>query len=233
MPRYRLLIPLSAAFFCLVAFTTLSLHIRSQEHHAVRVHLEEIASNLQYNLTERVEINLAGLERMAGRWIRAGGTDQAEWRADAVDFVADHAELRAVQWASPDFLIEWVEPLEGNEAVVGLDILFEEYRAGAVMQAFNTRQPNNSTAIEFVQGGSSFLTYFPLFEGDRFDGLIVGVFDAANMVASGLPQDYSNTIAIRVSEAGEPIHEEGTPVRRQLTAERTVALPGSVWTVNL
>lgn len=233
MPRYRLLIPLSAAFFCLVAFTALSLHVRSQEHYAVRVHLEEIASNLQYNMAERVDMSLSGLERMAERWVRAGGTAQTEWRADALEFIADHSELRSVQWANPDFVLEWVEPLAGNEAVLGLDILFEEYRAQAVMQAVNTRRPNNSAAIQFIQGGSGFLGYFPLFDGDRFDGLIVGVFDAANMVATSLPEDYSDTVAIQVSEAGEPIHEVGTPVSLQLTAERTVALPGSVWTVNL
>lgn len=233
MPRYRLLIPLSAALFCVIVFTSLSLHVRSQEHYAVRVHLEEIATNLQYNLTERVEMNLNGLERMAERWIRVGGTDQTEWRADALDYVGDHAELRSVQWANPDFVLEWVEPVAGNEAVIGLDILFEEFRARAVMQAVNSRRANNSAAIDFIQGGTGFLAYFPLYDGDRFDGLIVGVFDAANMVAAGLPEDYADYVAIQVSEGGGLIHQAGTPVSLQLTAERTVALPGSVWTVNL
>jgi|GEM_PF-2442277 len=233
MPRYRLLIPLSAAFFCLVVFTALSLHVRSQEHYAVRVHLEEIAASLQFNLTERVEINLAGLERMANRWIRAGGTDQSEWRADALNYVDDHNELRSVQWANPDFTLEWVEPVAGNEAVIGLDILFEESRARAVMQAVNSRRANNSAAIDFIQGGTGFLAYFPLFDGDSFDGLIVGVFDAANMVAAGLPGEYVDYVAIRVNEAGELIHESGTPVSLRLEAQRTVALPGSVWTVSL
>ena len=170
MPRYRLFLPLSAALFCLVIFTAVSLHIRSQEHYAVRVHLQEIAANLQYNLAERVEFNLDGLERMAGRWVREGGTEESEWRADARSFVGDTSELRAVQWANPDFRLEWVEPAVGNEAIVGLDILFEDYRARAVMRAVNTRQPNNSAAIDLVQGGTGFLGYFPLFTGERFDG---------------------------------------------------------------
>ena len=200
MPRYRLLIPLSAALFCVIVFTSLSLHVRSQEHYAVRVHLEEIATNLQYNLTERVEMNLNGLERMAERWIRVGGTDQTEWRADALDYVGDHAELRSVQWANPDFVLEWVEPVAGNEAVIGLDILFEEFRARAVMQAVNSRRANNSAAIDFIQGGTGFLAYFPLYDGDRFDGLIVGVFDAANMVAAGLPQPMAECMAGRMAD---------------------------------
>ena len=87
MPRYRLLIPLSAALFSLLIFTALSLHIRSQEHYAVRVHLEEISTNLRYNLAERVAMDLAGLERMANRWVRADGLDEAEWRADAQAYV--------------------------------------------------------------------------------------------------------------------------------------------------
>ncbi|WP_291844997.1 ATP-binding protein [Maricaulis sp.] len=233
MPRYRLLIPLSAALFCLLVFTALSLHIRSQEHYAVRVHLEEISTNLQYNLTERVDRDLTGLERMASRWVRSGGTDEAEWRADAMAYVTDNAELRSVQWANPAFRLEWVEPLEGNEAVLGLDILFEEYRARAVLQAVNTRRPNNSAAIHFLQGGTGFLAYFPLFLEDRFDGLIVGVFDVANMIAAGLPESYSDYVAIRVNEAGEPIAELGTPTSGRIVSTRTVELPGSVWTVEV
>lgn len=233
MPRYRLLLPLLAALFCLVIFTFLALHMRSQEHYAVRVHLQEIATNLQYNLTERVEINLDGLDRMAGRWVRQGGAEQSEWRADARAYVEDNRELRAVQWANPDFRLEWVEPLAGNETVVGLDILFEEYRARAVMRAVNTRQPNNSAAIHFVQGGTGFLGYFPLFIDERFDGLIVGVFDVAGMVSGGLPEDYADYVAIRVTEAGNVIHEAGIPVSEQLNTTRTVELPGSVWTVEI
>ena len=233
MPRYRLFLPLSAALFCLVIFTAVSLHIRSQEHYAVRVHLQEIAANLQYNLAERVEFNLDGLERMAGRWVREGGTEESEWRADARSFVGDTSELRAVQWANPDFRLEWVEPAVGNEAIVGLDILFEDYRARAVMRAVNTRQPNNSAAIDLVQGGTGFLGYFPLFTGERFDGLIVGVFDVAGMIRNGLPQDSADHVAIRVTEGGNLIHEFGIPVSERLNARRTVALPGSVWTVEI
>ncbi|OLF73879.1 hypothetical protein AWH62_06895 [Maricaulis sp. W15] len=233
MPRYRLLIPLSAALFCLVVFTVLSLHVRSQEHYAVRVHLEEISTNLQYNLAERVDMDIAGLQRLADRWVRAGGTVEADWRADARAYVNDTAELRAVQWANPEFRLEWIEPLTGNEAALGLDILFEEYRARAVMQAVDTRRPNNSAAIHFVQGGTGFLAYFPLFVDGQFDGLIVGVFDVANMVSAGLPESYTDYIAIRVNEAGDTIASLGTPISNRIVSTHSVELPGSVWTVEV
>ena len=233
MPRYRLLIPLSAALFSLLIFTALSLHIRSQEHYAVRVHLEEISTNLRYNLAERVAMDLAGLERMANRWVRADGLDEAEWRADAQAYVHDTVELRSVQWANPDFRLAWIEPLAGNEAALGLDILFEEFRARAVMQAVNARRANNSAAIHFVQGGTGFLAYFPLFVGDRFDGLIVGVFDVANMISAALPESYADYVAIQVSEGGTPIAALGTRVTDRIVTTRTVELPGSVWTLEV
>lgn len=103
MDRLRSFLPLLAGLACLSAFTALALQIRSQERHAVRVRLEEMATNTAFNLTDRVNTDLAALERMAGRWIAAGRTEETAWRSDARAYVADQPELQAIQWANPEY----------------------------------------------------------------------------------------------------------------------------------
>ena len=233
MKRFAFLTPLLAGFACLTVFAALAWQAQSRQEHAVRVHLDEIAANLQFNLSRRVDGSLATLDRMAARWIRAGGLDEAEWRADAADFIADHPELRAVQWANPDYRLEWIEPLAGNEAVLGLNILFDDYRASAVLRAVNSRELNNSKAINLVQGGTGLLTYFPLFVGEEFQGLIVGVFNVGALVNEALPDDYARFAAIELEEDGATIHTSGEAAVSDLLVQREVTLPGSSWTVSL
>ncbi|WP_203291914.1 ATP-binding protein [Maricaulis parjimensis] len=233
MTRIRPFFPLIAGLACLAAFSALAWQMRAQERYAVRVHLEEIATNIRFNLADRVGDNLASLERMADRWMMSGGMTEDRWRVDAGAYVADQPELQAVQWANPDYRLAWIEPLEGNERVLGLDILFEPYRAQAVMEAVNNRRTNSSAAISLVQGGSGFLTYFPLFVEEEFDGLLVGVFNIDTLVQTSIPDVYPEYIAIVVGEAGNPIQTTGTPATTDISAHRTVELPGSVWTLDL
>ena len=233
MDRLRSILPLLAGLACLSAFTALALQIRSQERHAVRVRLEEMATNTAFNLTDRVNTDLAALERMAGRWIAAGRTEETAWRSDARAYVADQPELQAIQWANPEYRLAWVEPEAGNERVLGLDILFEEYRAQAVMEAVNNRRMNTSAAIDLLQGGSGFLTYFPLYTENGFDGLIVGVFNIPALVDTSLPPDYRSIAVLEVHEGGRLIHAHGEAASAQFSSERTVALPGSVWRITL
>ena len=70
------------------------------------------------------------LARMAARWSFAGGTPYHLWRADAANHVAQLPGLRTLEWIDPGHRVRWVEPLSGNESVVGLDVLFDAQRAG-------------------------------------------------------------------------------------------------------
>ncbi|WP_138511623.1 ATP-binding protein [Maricaulis alexandrii] len=233
MTRFRPLFPLLAGLACLAAFSALAWQMRAQERYAVQVHLDEIATNIRFNLADRVEDNLSAFERMANRWMQSGGMDEAAWRRDAAAYVADQPELQAVQWANTDYHLTWIEPREGNERVLGLDILFEPYRAQAVMEAVNNRRTNSSATINLVQGGTGILAYFPLFVDERFDGLLVGVFNVGTLVETSVPTDYFRSTALVVREAGQEISTHGTPATRSTVSQNSVELPGSVWTLDV
>ncbi|MHA6287262.1 ATP-binding protein [Maricaulis sp. CAU 1757] len=233
MLRNPLFLPVSAALACLAVFTTFAGFVRAAERHAVRLHLEQIAHHFEQDMASRVDMDIAALQRMAHRWQRGDGREEAIWRADARAYARDMPELIAVQWANPDFRLEWVEPLEGNEAVVGLDILFEPNRARTVMQAVETRTPQSSDAIHFVQGGVGFLTYYPLHDDDTFQGLIVGVFDVETLIRTVMPASSEALVQLEVREGGELIFVRGTAASETLVADSRVHLPGALWTVTL
>ena len=147
------LIPFVAAVVVMSGFALVATFIQQTEARTTALRVAEISRHIEHNIIERVSSDLLAIRRMAERWGREGGTPEALWFADARAYVEDHEELRALQWAGPDYVLRWIEPLEGNEAVVGLNITFEETRAQIVRASQQSRIPQISPAKNFVQGG--------------------------------------------------------------------------------
>ncbi|WP_420547930.1 ATP-binding protein [Curvivirga sp.] len=115
------------------------------------------------------------IERMVDRWEKRGGVPKEEFLADAENFLHDYPGFQALEWADPNYIIRWVSPLEGNEAVVNLNLAFEERRRLTLENARLKKTPTISPPIKLVQGGMGFLIYFPMFVDDKFDGFILAV----------------------------------------------------------
>jgi len=222
-----------AALMAMAAFVLVALYVWHTEHRTTELRLLEISRHLEQNILERVDLDLSAIERMAQRWERDNGTEESEWYADARDYLDDHGELRALQWAGPDYRLHWIEPLAGNEAVQGLDITFEPTRAELVRQAEATGDPRVSPALHFIQGGVGFLTYSPILIGDRFDGFIVGVFSLENLLRSVMPPDFADLANLRVIENGEALITMGEHGFDGDLVTRRVELPGTSWTLEL
>jgi CHASE1-domain containing sensor protein len=65
------------------------------------------------------------------------------------------------------FVITYIEPFQGNEQAVGLDIGFEKNRRNAAEKSIKTRQPTLTNKIELVQDNKSragFLLLMPFFD---------------------------------------------------------------------
>ena len=69
--------------------------------------------------------------------------------------------------------------------------------------------------------------------GERFDGLLVGVFNIDTLVETSVPADYFRSAALVVQEAGRDVDTHGTAARTDIVSRRTVELPGSVWTLEV
>ncbi|MBO6796629.1 ATP-binding protein [Maricaulis sp.] len=202
---------------------------RHQENIEIERHLEESARHFQYAMEDRVNRDLAELERLARRWEADGGTTEARWRDDAARYIVDQNEIRAIEWANPDFQVAWIEPLAGNEAALGLDLMFEENRATALRNAVTTRETYTTHSIEFVQGGVGFLAFVPLHINGRFDGLMVAVFDIERLVTTFKDTALGDLVAVTLLEGGSVIIDDDEAASRDAVVNTTIALPGSVW----
>lgn len=116
--------------------------------------------------------------------------------------------------AAPDLVVTMTYPLEGNEAVIGLDYAANPQQLEATLRARDRAEMVLAGPVDLVQGGSGFIARFPVFiprEGqqDRFWGIVSAVIDADRLYRdSGLLDD---NLDIEVAIAGrDGLGENGT-----------------------
>ncbi|AFZ09070.1 multi-sensor hybrid histidine kinase [Oscillatoria nigro-viridis PCC 7112] len=177
-----------------VLFTWQQLTINGQIH--IEQLIQQEANAIQSQLTEGLSLRVLTLRQMANRWEADGGTPKALWEADAEAYVKDFYGYQAIELVDPSFKVRWVAPLAGNEAAQNLDLNGELRRKITLQVARDLRQPILSRNVSLVQGGQGFLASFPLFVGERFDGLIVGVFQFQTLFESILKVSSGYNVAI-------------------------------------
>jgi PAS domain S-box-containing protein len=170
---------------CFIFTTTIVLLLWSGLVRNQDEQLKSAHDTATYWLANRIDTEYAqrvtAIERMAQRWEAAGGTARSLWEKDAAAYIHDLPGFQALQWADASARVRWVEPLAGNEQVIGLDNMADPLRAQNFIVARDTHLTVTSHPFKLKQGGSGFLIIRPLYSGKHFDGYIVVVFRAASM----------------------------------------------------
>ncbi|WP_288841498.1 PAS domain S-box protein [uncultured Deefgea sp.] len=162
--------------------------------------------------------------------------------------------------AGTKYVIQFIEPLQGNEVAIGLDIASEPIRKAAAVNAMNSAEMAMTAPIQLVQAGKKspgFLIllpyYLPSMTGDenaaakhRADSLIGWVYAPVLMskLVAGLNDYQKKTIDFEVYSGKElkpefllydddSHHELGAsqPEYRNLRRQVELALGGQTWTV--
>jgi PAS domain S-box-containing protein len=211
----------------------LAAFVAKEDRSRMSVQMDATAAHFEHWITDRVDTDLQALDRFANRWTSSGGTARELWTQDAAYYVRHIPELRAVSWVNTEFKVEWIVPLEGNEAAVGLDLLFEPNRAAALQTAVETRSNYTTQAVNFVQGGHGFLAFYPLFPNGEFDGLLSAVVDIERLFEQMNATAYGNSLHVTVRQNAQIIHETGPTPIPGFETEGIFELQGSTWNFTI
>ncbi|NDV24137.1 PAS domain S-box protein [Desulfovibrio sp. JC022] len=134
------------------------------------------------------------------------------------DYVSYHPELRTSELESycrgmlfrsklitnigvaPDYIVDYVYPLEGNEDVLGMDYRLHPDQWEQVKQVHNTGKMIVAGPIDLVQGGRGFVGRAPVFvrSNEYFWGIVSAVIDLEKLfVNAGLTTIKNLKIAAR------------------------------------
>jgi two-component system, sensor histidine kinase and response regulator len=154
--------------------------------------------------------------------------------ADAL--MRERPTIRSVQLA-PDNILDFVYPLEGNEAAVGLDLLDDPERRANLLPAIERRITVMQGPFELVQGGQALAVRHPVFWPDgSFWGFAAVVLDWPQVTdATGfdaLPSTFTAGVRLPGDDrviAGNPAAFEGDPLTRTIAVGATE----TIWTMAM
>ncbi|WP_224372259.1 ATP-binding protein [Hyalangium versicolor] len=196
------------------------------------IELKRAEEKVEAQLEERIRV----LARMAHRWARRGPPLREDWEDDAALYLRDFQSFQAVAWADESHHVRWVFPLQGNEAVVGMDLASEPRRREAVLKAQASGAVVVSRTVELVQHGRGFLVMAPIVREGQFLGTIIGVFRVQDTLETILGQDFQSRFGMSVFDGDELIyHREllGAPADAEWTREGTLRFRDVVWRLRL
>lgn len=181
----------------------------------VRDRVQDEVTKIGLLLNSQVNDRLLAIKRMSQRWRTAGGTSQALWQADARNYIKQLGGLKALEWVDSTHHIRWVEPLAGNEHVIGLNVLRGSRSATALRRAPGRDAATVTPPLTLAQGYTAFLAYQPLMVDERFDGFIVGVFAVEEFFRSAISAETAASYALAVEYEGRTYFSNGVPANLQ------------------
>ncbi|MDX1447432.1 MAG: PAS domain S-box protein [Acidimicrobiia bacterium] len=146
--------------------------------------------------------------------------------ADAL--LRDGNTIRSVQLA-PEGILDFVYPLEGNEAAVGLDLFANEERRRLLLPAIESGNSVMQGPFELVQGGQALAVRHPIYRPDgSFWGFAAVILDWDAVTAATGFDTVPDTFVtgIRLSDedrviAGNPDAFTGDPLLRSISIGAT------------
>ncbi|KXS53271.1 MAG: diguanylate cyclase/phosphodiesterase [Marinobacter sp. T13-3] len=163
-----------------VVFLALAVMLRSglvrQDTLQIEQNLENEARALAGTLEREFTVHAEAIGRMASRMAIPDNFSEHQWRADARHYLDDFGVYQALEWIDRDFVIRWLEPLAGNQDVIGYNVAFNPERRQALERSIRTGNYDLSGIIDLRQGGKGMVLYHPIGVGEDNNGFIAGVF---------------------------------------------------------
>lgn len=224
----------SIALFIVLLAIEWSQHIRAQENQLLSAAVTKELDFMRVHTIERVNSTLSGFRRMAQRWRVSGGTPQNEWREDAKNYINDLSSLTTLEWVGDTYHIRWVEPLAGNERVIGLYVAYDEERL-QTLESAKRGGLTLSPPLDLVQGYQAIIAYAPLYINDRFDGFLVGIFDTQQFFSQRLSYLGDKNINVRITDGEKELFNvvSGTPVVNLSVSSDIITVYDRKWQITL
>ena len=232
---------MSPAFPLLIflVFLAVALMLRSglvqQDSQQIEQNLRNEARALADNLVREFAIHDRAIGRMASRMTLKENFNESQWRADARNYLNDFDVYQAIEWIDRNYIIRWLEPVTGNQDVIGYNVAFNDERRQALKRSAATGNHDLSSIIDLRQGGKGMVIYHPVGTGEENNGFIAGVFRmktlAEQLLTSRMLEQFQ--VVIRYGEGS--IYQLNTAVDIATGFSHTVPteLPGLDWRLTL
>lgn len=206
-----------------------------QQQQQLQSALATEADAMSRELQTRFRAHIDAIDRMASRQAAAAIMEERLWREDARHYLHDFDVYQAIEWIDRNFIIRWLEPVDGNLAAIGFNVAFSEARRTALENAATEGVMDTTGIIELEQGGTGLVIYAPIGAGEDNRGFIAGVFRMESLATLLLTDRVRQQFHVDIVENGRPAYRlsPDAPVRSQYSHTVTIPLANVTWELTL
>lgn len=238
-PVMRALMSHGFAGLVLVLFlavaTALRVGLIQQDNHQIQTHLQNEARALANSLEREFMLHMEALGRIARRLHANPATEERLWRQDVQQYLRDFGSYQAIEWIDRDYVIRWLEPIDGNLDAIGQNVAEVDRSHVALERAAETGQYYVSGILDLIQGGEGIVIYQPVGRGTHNNGFIGGVFRMDALARQLLTQRVLEQFQITIAPQGERAYQLNSSATIAANVEYTVpvVLPRLAWSLTL
>ena len=161
----------------------------------------------------------------------------ADFERIAAQLVDANPNIDAIQTV-PGGVIKQVYPFEGNEAVIGYNILEDSTRNKEAFRAIKTRKMFFAGPLELKQGGLAIIGRLPVFIGNEFWGFSAVIIDFDNLIEqSGIKDLSTDKYKFQFSKVNPQSGEEefflGDTSNLKFSHSENITLPDGNWKIHI
>ncbi len=188
-------------------------------------------------ITNDINQRARALNRLARRWAIHGGLTREQFDAQSEQLIMDEPGYHAIEWIDENLIVRWAVPLEGNRAIIGLNLNNEPVRKRTLEKAYKHAIITMTPPINLAQGGKGVIMYFPILTKSEFKGFIVAVLKTEQWLEQMVKTSSNKTLLensnVTVTLAEDVIFSQSPLTNTRLSTEFTRQIYGHPLTVKL
>lgn len=218
-----------------IALTIVILQVdHDRQHERLRVSHENLAVAHSARLRGFIDTRISLASSVGGLMASKNISDYRAFEALTAPFRLTFPEVQAINWVSPEKVIKWVTPLEGNEQALNLDINKLEAPASTIQMADRTGAPAATPTIELAQGGPGFVVYHKISSSGQPRGYVNVVFRIEKLLSEIVNEIGNAEFAISLLDEGTVLYRDPRiEARAALVTSSELEVAGRSWTVAL
>lgn len=232
IPSLRL--PLLVAVLSVVATLVFWRALRVQEHAQIERVVKLATYSIRTDMIADMNIRIQGLVHIAKLWQIWEKPLRSEFELHASLYISHEPGCVAVGWVSPNQDVNWVVPVDGDVPIRELNLSADEGQRRQLESLLQTHDATVGHSIQLTQDQRLLPVWVPVFEKDRFQGFIVGVFRVRTLLDDVTVDHADLGYEVVVAEGQNPIYFlNGTIPKNNWAQEATIPLPGATWRLQI
>jgi PAS domain S-box-containing protein len=192
-------------------------------------HLEFVVVHLAAHLDVRMVLG----ELIRQEWLDYHPSTPEDFAAFVKPKLQRFPDIQAINWVDAEGVIRWINPVQGNEQALGLDIRKLPQPNAALSAAARTGEPQVTAPFNLAQGGRGFVVYIPVIHDGHLEGFINMVFRTETLIDTALTIEERRDNDLHIRDGDSLVYDNHKEQHLADERHRDLQVGNRVWAISV